>query len=52
MEMEVRHRLTGVRAVVRDHPVAALVDPLCGGNPRCQEQRIGGDSGFCRSQLA
>ena len=34
VKMEMRHRLPGIRAIVRDHPVAAVVEPVLGGDTR------------------
>jgi formamidopyrimidine-DNA glycosylase len=52
VEVQVPYRLTGIRAIVGDHPVAAVVQPPLLRHSRSQRQRVGGDVLIFRPNLA
>jgi hypothetical protein len=39
--MEMRHCLSGIWAIIRDDPVAAVVETVLGGDARSQGEGIG-----------
>src|SRR5688500_7912210 len=52
MKMKMRDRLSGVRSVIGDDPVAALMEPMLGGDARCQRQRVRRDMPIVATDVA
>jgi hypothetical protein len=50
--MKMRDRLSGVRPVICDDPVAAVMEPVLAGDTRCQSQRVRGDVPVAATDVA
>ena len=50
--MEMGDGLSGVGTVIGDDPVAALIEPVLGGDARCQRQRVRSDMPVAATDVA
>ena len=50
--MKMRDSLSGVRSVIRDDPVAAVMEPVLGGHTRRQRQRVRRDVPIAATDVA